>query len=306
MTTATGVPVYYTTARGLFCALLGCPPDGHVAEINPATGELVEGHLVPTRSMTNAQANAYEADFARHNGALLPSPLPREPERGAPAAPSPVDPERARRHAEAVRYVNEYVGSWGLPLDIRARADWGTKYLRLSDRQIDALLAGRDRDRKRTEGWLKTTPRALDAVVWATTNRATNEFAASVMEGFERYGRMTDRQLEAILRKLDAPERKRVTEDGMYRMANGTIVKVQVAVNGSGNLYAKRLVPNGTSGTFEYAPGLITKLTPDDRMTVEEAAEFGKLYGFCCVCGRTLTDEGSIAAGIGPICAGRL
>lgn len=32
-------------------------------------------------------------------------------------------------------------------------------------------------------------------------------------------------------------------------------------------------------------------------------AKYGSLYGICCVCGRTLTDESSIAAGIGPICS---
>jgi len=97
-----------------------------------------------------------------------------------------------------------------------------------------------------------------------------------------------------------------VTQDGMYKMADGTIVKVQYAVNGSGRLYAKRLVVDGDHGTFEYEPGLIGRLAPTDRMTVEEAAAFGRLYGFCVVCGRTLTDEVSIATGIGPVCAGRM
>ncbi len=41
------------------------------------------------------------------------------------------------------------------------------------------------------------------------------------------------------------------------------------------------------------------------KMTLEEAEEFGALYGFCCRCGRTLTDENSIEAGIGPVCAGK-
>jgi hypothetical protein len=41
-------------------------------------------------------------------------------------------------------------------------------------------------------------------------------------------------------------------------------------------------------------------------MTVEEAKAFGLLYGRCIVCGRTLTDEKSIADGIGPICAAKV
>lgn len=35
------------------------------------------------------------------------------------------------------------------------------------------------------------------------------------------------------------------------------------------------------------------------------AKAYGKAYGVCCVCSRTLTNDGSIERGIGPICAGR-
>lgn len=35
------------------------------------------------------------------------------------------------------------------------------------------------------------------------------------------------------------------------------------------------------------------------------AVEYGHRTGSCCICGRTLTDPESIAAGIGPICAGK-
>lgn len=116
--------------------------------------------------------------------------------------------------------------------------------------------------------------------------------------------------------------------EGMYRK-DGTIYKVQVAVHGSGLPYAKRLVVdevpcetcshqfstdcpacNGSSGSyrtyFEYAPGAIRQLDQSHRLTLEQAKEFGALYGTCCVCGRTLTNETSIEAGIGPTCAGRL
>ena len=98
-------------------------------------------------------------------------------------------------------------------------------------------------------------------------------------------------------------------EDGMYRLPNGDILKVQHAVHGSGRQYAKRLVPPaefGGKAEFEYAPGAIRTLTADHRMTLEDAKAFGALYGTCCVCGRTLTDEKSIAAGIGPVCGKRV
>src|SRR5690554_3742006 len=97
-------------------------------------------------------------------------------------------------------------------------------------------------------------------------------------------------------------------EDGMY-VLDGTIYKVQHAVHGSGNQYAKRLVPPAQEGgraTFEYAPGVVRKLRPEHRMTMEQAKEFGALYGTCCQCGRDLTNEDSTEAGIGPICGSKV
>jgi hypothetical protein len=80
------------------------------------------------------------------------------------------------------------------------------------------------------------------------------------------------------------------------------IYKVQIAVHGSGRPYAKRLYADG----FAYEQGGMRRIAEAGRkMTLDEAQSYGKLYGVCCKCGRTLTDENSIAAGIGPICAGK-
>ena len=48
---------------------------------------------------------------------------------------------------------------------------------------------------------------------------------------------------------------------------------------------------------------MIRRLCPEHKMSLADAKKFGALYGTCCVCGRTLTDEVSIEAGIGPVCA---
>lgn len=93
--------------------------------------------------------------------------------------------------------------------------------------------------------------------------------------------------------------------DGIYYF-EGQVVKVQRAVHGSGQLYAKLLVVEDGQGSWEYTPGLVRKLRPEHKMTVAQAAEFGKLYGVCCVCGATLTNETSIELGIGPVCRTRL
>lgn len=97
-------------------------------------------------------------------------------------------------------------------------------------------------------------------------------------------------------------------EDGMY-VLDGEIFKVQHAVHGSGRQYAKRLVPGaeyGEKATFTYAPGIVSRLAPENRMTVGQAREFGAMYGTCVRCGATLTAEDSIDRMMGPICAGKL
>lgn len=115
-----------------------------------------------------------------------------------------------------------------------------------------------------------------------------------------------------------APARE--LSDGIYVVegdGDSDIYKLQIAVHGSGQLIAKRLVIDWETvmgkeqvekkGTFRYL-GLASKHLPLEarRMTLEEAKQFGSIYGFCVRCGRTLTDEGSIAAGIGPICADKM
>lgn len=115
----------------------------------------------------------------------------------------------------------------------------------------------------------------------------------------------------AVAAKREAEKLHAVTE-GMYRLPNGDIYKVQKAVHGSGQLYAKKLVkleePTTVRGqeahyAFEIARGAIRALRPEYRMTREDAKEFGDLYGCCCRCGTVLTDEASIERGLGPICA---
>ncbi len=98
-------------------------------------------------------------------------------------------------------------------------------------------------------------------------------------------------------------------EDGMYRVSldNGPelkIYKVQHAVHGSGRQYAKILTQySDDTWGFEYAQGIVYKLRPEHKMTAEDAASFGELYGICVNCARTLTREDSIRHGYGPTCA---
>jgi hypothetical protein len=123
-----------------------------------------------------------------------------------------------------------------------------------------------------------------------------------------------------------------VTQDGMYIKADGQIFKVQYnRAKGDGRrLYAKQLVVRTLDGgravrqtsglldvlkesispladmDFVYASGAIYQLCAEERMTPEQAKQFGKLYGRCVRCGRVLTLEESIDRMMGAVCAGKL
>jgi hypothetical protein len=151
----------------------------------------------------------------------------------------------------------------------------------------------------------------LDELVDWLRTQTWSEFAQSLVEFHGKRNFLSPKQIAAATKMRDTivehakTPRVKVTQDGMYRHPDGTIYKVQKAVHGSGHLYAKRLVvPDDPAmdGFFEMARGDIMRLTPEMRMGLEQAQAFGSLYGVCCACGRTLTDEGSIAEGIGPVC----
>lgn len=105
----------------------------------------------------------------------------------------------------------------------------------------------------------------------------------------------------ALAAPPEPPKLRVPAGEGWFSMG-GKIYKVQQSQS-SGHLYAKVLE---TTGGWSFAPGKIKELTEDHRLTAAEAAKYGKLYGVCCICGRVLTNEESIEAGIGPICAGRI
>jgi hypothetical protein len=253
---------------------------------------------------------AWEASWDRYLGESAPLPtLDTSRKRGqveVDMSPEAVAAraEAKRRHAEAIAYVASYRGSWGLPLDIRAKPSWGTKYMKLSDRQVDALLKGRDRDLEKIE------QARINTELWQD----------------EEYQRHVSQRTETPQDPRLAPQRPPASpmgsggtaspDDGWY-VVDGEPFKVQWNREHT-RKYAKRLVRGDrrgdrdagsdlAAGSWEYVPGgLAIVAHKGQRMTIEDAERYGKLYGVCAVCGRTLTFEGSIERGIGPICYGRI
>lgn len=110
--------------------------------------------------------------------------------------------------------------------------------------------------------------------------------------------------------KASAPKAPVQLTAGVYRASAtgegqpGQLYKVYPA-RGHGNMLAKLIVVEDGAVYFEYAGAARRFVQPDGKLSLEEAKAFGASTGYCCNCGAELTDPDSIAAGIGPICAGK-
>jgi hypothetical protein len=101
-------------------------------------------------------------------------------------------------------------------------------------------------------------------------------------------------------------------EDGYYEHPDvATPIRLIHAIHGTGNQYARAFDPETCKWNVQI-PGLMRMLKADGvriDTDMERAAELGKLYGYCMVCGTKLTDKnpgGSIERGYGPTCAKRM
>lgn len=95
---------------------------------------------------------------------------------------------------------------------------------------------------------------------------------------------------------------KPVTE-GMYEL-DGSVYRVKMS--GAGRLYAMLLVITDGEGSFEYAQGVIRRIRPEHRMSLERASELSVRYHFCVRCAKELTKKSSVAQGMGDTCASKM
>ena len=113
--------------------------------------------------------------------------------------------------------------------------------------------------------------------------------------------------------KRSMPKKAVMLTEGMYKK-DGELYKVATTrtsgqlVGYKWNLFA---TPEPTKrglkyGEFEYlGKAILNKLSPNDKLSIEEAKAIGVEFHYCCVCGIELTNQDSIDAGIGPICASK-
>lgn len=100
-----------------------------------------------------------------------------------------------------------------------------------------------------------------------------------------------------------------VSTQGIYKVnARGGETKIyKVYPNQTGErLLAKLLVTDGVDQNEWVYQGMAHRFVrAADKITMAEALKYGRITGICVCCGRTLTNELSVALGIGPICGGR-
>ena len=92
---------------------------------------------------------------------------------------------------------------------------------------------------------------------------------------------------------------------------NDVIYKVQASRQDENRLYAKKLTLIKKEGVFSASWEYVGRkpfpnLSSETLVDLTAAKKFGLTFGVCVVCGRGLTDEKSIEAGIGPVCAGKM
>lgn len=118
----------------------------------------------------------------------------------------------------------------------------------------------------------------------------------------------------------------RELEDGIYQVGDDYYMLYHT-VHGANQQVAKKLTVDEEeadfAANFEQEDGYkneggplgewvyqgkspLKRIRPEHKLSAEQAAQFGQVYGWCGRCGRTLTKEASKAAGIGPICAGKM
>lgn len=168
-----------------------------------------------------------------------------------------------------------------------------------------------------------------------------SSFAASMMDSFRRYGKLSEKQIEAgrsMMEKAAARKAERIaaaangpkldvsaiealfataTGNGLkrpvFRATDGIVVSLAPATGrNAGALYVKendeyagKIVNGVYQATRTASERVLPRLQAIAADPMGEATLYGKQTGVCGCCGRELTDPNSIAAGIGPICANK-
>jgi hypothetical protein len=122
---------------------------------------------------------------------------------------------------------------------------------------------------------------------------------------------LSTREASALIDGLLAmPRPKQAQAAPGYYITDGGEYVVVVLTKDKARTYAKRLVITERGekkrASWDYAPGVGASVAHMTPLTVEAAAAFGHMHGFCLICTKPLSDPASVQRGVGPTCAKRL
>lgn len=163
----------------------------------------------------------------------------------------------------------------------------------------------------------------------------SNDFAASLVNQFDRFGGLSDAQWRWVVKlQMPTPDTMDMDATPIHDMFKQTATRLKgprIRV-----LIGEQLLALSRAGDRSRFPGSINvtdgkpfrenrwygRITEsrwepsrdceswvtewlvkfaNDPVTV--AAEYGKMTGYCCFCNRTLSDDRSVEVGYGPVCA---
>lgn len=168
-----------------------------------------------------------------------------------------------------------------------------TAWEALQTSSLDDVMTSMDRQGLPSAGaasksWKDSDPRNLEAYERLHTlnnNGRLTGFTASLFEGLCKYGKLTDRQRDALLSSDDKPK---------------DVVKHDVPAGH----YAIEI--DDTIKFYKDKASRETILSIIARDPQSASKRYGHAIGKCGICNRTLTDSTSIANGIGPVCASKV
>jgi Family of unknown function (DUF6011) len=219
----------------------------------------------------------------------------------------------------------------------------GTLSFRTSPEQRARAKANTQaRKQANSDAWREANPAEAE---WLATAAARGfEFAVSLAGALERYGHLTEGQLNAVRKCVarDADRQAQRAVEQAQRSASAPVVSVEaieVAFNNAkqagikyprlrldafvftpagessknagavyvkeGETYLGKVLGGKFFGSRECAPEAQERIVAVATDPKQAAVAYGRKFGACSVCGRQLTDGESIERGIGPICAGK-
>lgn len=180
---------------------------------------------------------------------------------------------------------------------------------------------------QRTAEWKAANPAEWG---WIERNAGSFNFAQSMWNALSSYGHLTEGQIGAVRRCLEGEAKNNQKDRAagvqvhnlhrvMQRHAKFYAGDVTISRRNSDQLCwikhksSEKVVGKIDSGvlTLWNRPGIDkaaieAMMIEFDGAPLQTAMKYGKLAGRCCSCGRDLTNDDSIEAGIGPICAGKM